>query len=292
MAEPLPVAYLNGEFLPLEQARISPLDRGFLFADGIYEVIPAYAGRLFRFDEHLRRLERSLAEIRLANPFDAEGWRSLLEELIRRNGGATQSVYLQVTRGADRGRDHVLPGTIRPTVFAMASRLEPVPEEVREGGIAAVVREDIRWKRCDIKSVALLPNILLRDDAIRAGAGEAILVNDGHVIEGTSSTLFLVRDGVVYTPPPGNQLLPGITRDVILELAREAGIPAREQALPREWLQDADEIWLASSTREVVAVTRLDGRPVGDGRPGPVWRQVDALIQDYKARLDTGAATA
>lgn len=284
MAAPLPTAYLNGEFLPLAQARISPLDRGFLFADGVYEVIPVYNGRLFRLSEHLARLARSLREVRIANPHAEPAWRELLETLVERNGDGQQAVYLQVTRGAAGVRDHGFPAGTPPTVFAMCSPLEPRPAAELERGVSAVTVEDIRWQRCDIKSVALLANVLAKQQALDAGAQEAIFLRNGHVIEGAATTLFLVRDNCLITPPAGNELLPGITRGVILELAANKGVELREEKLPVEALFTADEVWIASSTREIAAVTRLDGRPVADGRPGPLWRRMHDWFQDFKRK--------
>lgn len=289
MAKPLGIAFVDGQYLPLNEARISPLDRGFLFGDGVYEVIPAYDGRLFRLDEHLRRLAYSLDAIRLPDPYSAARWRQVLDGLIARNGGGMQSVYLQITRGADAGRDHRFPTNVAPTVFALSQELAPVPEEWLADGVAVVTAEDIRWRRCDIKSISLLGNILLRQQAEDVGAAETLLVRDDCVTEGSSSTLFVVTaDGTVRTPPKDSRLLPGITRDLILELAREAGLACEEVDIPASELASLPEVWIASSSREVLAVTRIDGTPVGNGYPGPVWRQVHALFQQYKQRL--GAA--
>ncbi|HET7307666.1 MAG TPA: D-amino acid aminotransferase [Gammaproteobacteria bacterium] len=289
MARPLATAYLDGDYLPLNEARISPLDRGFLFGDGVYEVIPVYAGRLFRFEEHLRRLAYSLGAIRLPDPYSAARWREVLDGLVARNGGGMQSVYLQITRGADAGRDHRFPTNVAPTVFALSQELAPVPEAWLTRGVAVITAEDIRWRRCDIKSISLLGNILLRQQAEDAGAAETILLCDGYATEGSSSTVFVITaDGKVRTPPKDNRLLPGITRDLILELARGVGLAYEEAEIPAADLVLFPEIWIASSSREVLAVTRLDGAPVGDGRPGPMWQQVHALFQQYKQNV--GAA--
>ncbi|HET7570859.1 MAG TPA: D-amino acid aminotransferase [Gammaproteobacteria bacterium] len=286
MARPLATAYLDGDYLPLNEARISPLDRGFLFGDGVYEVIPVYAGRLFRFEEHLRRLAYSLDAIRLPDPYSAARWREVLDGLVARNGGGMQSIYLQITRGADTGRDHRFPANVAPTVFALSQELAPVPEAWLTGGVAVVAAEDIRWQRCDIKATALLGNILLRQQAEDTGAAETLLIRDGCVTEGSSSTLFVVTaDGVVRTPPKDNRLLPGITRDLILELARGAGLACEEAEIPATDLASFPEIWIASSSREVLAVTRLNGAAVGYGHPGPIWQQVHALFQRYKKNL-------
>ncbi|HSC46761.1 MAG TPA: D-amino acid aminotransferase [Gammaproteobacteria bacterium] len=287
MAEPLPIAHLNGRFLPLVEARVSPLDRGFLFGDGVYEVLPAYAGRLFHLPAHLRRLQYSLDAIRLGNPHTDSEWMALLERLVRENGGGDQAVYLQVTRGADAGRDHAFPKGVPATVFAMCSPLTALPEDLKTRGARVLTLADIRWQRCDIKSTALLGNVLLRQDATDKACHEAILVRDGHATEGTASSLFIVARGTLITPPKGPELLPSITRDVVLELARRHGIPCREAAIPLAELGSAEEIWLASSTREVYAVTDVDGRPVGSGKPGPVWGQMFEFFQQHKAELQS-----
>lgn len=279
--------YLNGEFGPLETARVSVLDRGFLFGDGVYEVIPAYGGRLFRCDHHLERLERSLREIRIPNPHTREEWCAIFSRLIEAGEGEDQSVYLQVTRGVAK-RDHAFPDHVVPTVFAMANPIVTLGVGVLEKGIDAVTRPDIRWARCDIKAVTLLANVLMRQEAKEEGAMEAILVREGLATEGAASNLFIVRDGTIITPPKGPRLLPGITRDLVLEIAGTHGLPYREADIPETELRLADEVWMTSSTKEVVPVTRLDGQPVGDGRPGPVWQRMYALYQDYKAALRTG----
>jgi len=282
--------YLNGEVLPLAQASIPVLDRGFLFGDGVYEVIPAYGGRLFRLDEHLDRLDNSLRAIRIDPPHDHAQWRRILERLIAANGdGDELSIYLQVTRGVDSKRDHAIPPGLTPTVFAMANRIQSPDPAQQEKGIAAVTRDDIRWARCDIKAVTLLAAVLLRQEAAEEEAMEAILIRDGLATEGAASNLFIVRDGIIVTPPKGADLLPGITRDLVLELAAEAGLPHREADISVDQLKSADEVWLTSSTKEVMPVTLLDGRPVADGRPGPVWRRMTALYQDCKVRLREGS---
>lgn len=273
--------YLNGEYLADDQPCISPLDRGFIFGDGIYEVIPVYNGYLFRLDEHLQRLDNSLGNVSITTSLSHQDWQGLLEELISRNGGGNQSAYLQVTRGV-APRDHAFPSDIKPTIFAMSNPLKPVAAEVHEHGVSAISMEDIRWKYCHIKAIALLPNILLRQQALDAGAVEAILIRDGKVTEGAASNLFIVRDGVIITPPKGPLLLPGITRDLVLELAQQAGIPCREAGITADELKHADEVWLTSSTKEILPVTRLDDQAVANGRPGPLWQRLINLYQDYK----------
>ena len=278
------VAYLNGEFQQLEDIRISPLDRGFLFADGVYEVIPVYSGRLFRADAHLQRLERSLAAIRIEDPLGRDGWHALVEELVERNGGGYQALYLQVTRGA-APRDHAFPAGVSPTVFAMTRTIDADPHPP---ALHALIRPDIRWSRCDIKSVALLGNVLLRQEAQDAGAAEAIMIRDGVLTEGTATNVFVVRGDGLRTPPKSAHILGGITRDLLIELCHDADIDCREEPITEAELRGAEEIWVTSSTKEVVPVVRLDGDPVGAGVPGPQWQRVHGLFQDFKRRLVRG----
>ncbi|MBF0256297.1 MAG: D-amino acid aminotransferase [Gammaproteobacteria bacterium] len=285
-----PLVYLNGDFLPLDQARVPVLDRGFLFGDGVYEVIPAYAGHLFRLDQHLDRLRDSLAAIRMSPPLSHAQWRELLQRLIQGRSGDL-GIYLQVTRGADSKRDHEIPQGLSPTLFAMATPITPPSPEQAELGISCITLDDIRWAHCNVKAVTLLANVLLKQQAIDEGSQEAILIRDGQAIEGSTSNLFIVKDGLIITPPKGPQLLPGITRDLVLELAAEAGLPYAEASIGFDELQNADEIWMTSSTKEVMAVTRLNGQPFGNGQPGPIWRQITQLYQACKERLRLGAET-
>lgn len=273
------IAYVDGELLPLEQARVPVTDRGLLFGDAVYEVVPVYAGRPYLLEAHLARLARSLDGIRLTNPHSDAEWTTLLTALVERNGGGDLMLYLQVTRGAYPRRDHRMPETARPTVIAFCQPL-PAPDPATfERGVAAITRPDPRWARCDIKSTALLANVLVADEAHAADANEAILIRDGQVIEGASSNVFVVRDSVLATPPLSRNLLAGITRDTVLHLARANDIPCTEAVIAPAELAAADEIWLTSSTREIYPVTRLDGAPVGDGRPGPLWARMRALLQ-------------
>jgi D-alanine transaminase len=281
------IVYLNGNFLPDDEACVPVLDRGFIFGDGVYEVIPAYNGRLFRLEEHLARLQNSLDAVRIPNPCSSQQWAATLQELIDRNGGGDQSLYLQITRGVAQ-RDHAFPAHPVPTVFAMSNPLSPPAADMVTQGVAAVSLDDIRWQHCHIKATSLLPNILLRQAALDQGATEAILIRNGRATEGAASNLFIVAQGVLVTPPKGPLLLPGITRDLVLELAAAHDIPHREADIPREDLASADEIWLTSSTKEILPVTRLDGVAVGDGRPGPLFRRMLDLYQDYKQRLRRG----
>jgi len=282
------ICYLNGEFLPLAEARVPVLDRGFIFGDGVYEVIPVYGRALFRLKEHLARLAYSLKSIRLANPHDDAAWRTLLRSLVDRNPWEDQSVYLQVTRGV-APRSHEFPKSpVAPTVLLIANPLRSPTAEQRTQGVAVVTREDYRWRRCDIKSVSLLANCLLRQEAEDAGAAETLLIRDGSVTEASSCNVFLVKDGVIAKPPKDNLILPGITYDLVLELAREAEIPAEVRRVAATEPASADEVWISSSTREVLPVTKIDGRAVGAGKPGPVYARVLQLFQDYKARAKRG----
>lgn len=280
----MPTVYLNGGYMPDTEARIPVLDRGFIFGDGVYEVIPVYGGSLFRFREHLQRLQNSLDALRIKNPLTEEEWKQVLSKLIERNNGGDLSLYLQVTRGSAE-RDHAIPENSKPTVFAMCNPLKPLPGETIKKGVAAITLDDIRWLRCHIKAISLLPNVLLRQEALDRGAAEAILIRNGLATEGAASNLFAVLDGVITTPPKSPMLLPGITRDLILELAKSHDLPCQEKDISLEELQQADEIWLTSSTKEILSVTQLDGQPVANGKPGPLYQRALALYQDYKEML-------
>ncbi len=281
MPPPLPVCYLNGEYLPLAAARISPLDRGFLFADAVYEVMPVYGSRPFRFMEHFARLNRSLAAIRMSAPMDDAGWRALTRQLIDRNGGGDLYIYLQVSRGADEGRNPA-PLPDLHTVFAFCGHWPTQPADVLVSGIAAITAEDPRWARCDIKSVGLLPNVLLRQMAVDVGAAETILLRDGCLTEATSAAVHIVAGGELLTPPASAHILPGTTGDVVAMLADRIGQPRRAVPVTDKELRAASEIMISSALREILPVTRLDGCLLGDGRPGPVWRQLRAAFDAYK----------
>ena len=279
--------YLNGQFLPPDEARVSVFDRGFIFGDGVYEVIPVFGGRLFRLPHHLARLEASLGAIRLRNPHAATEWKTIFTRLLAPNGTGDQSIYLQITRGV-APRDHAFPPNITPTVFAYAQPLKYSPAEQLAQGVAAVTTEDIRWQRCDIKAIALLANALLRQQAIDQGAVEAILVRDGVVTEGAASNIFVVKAGTLVTPPKGSFILPGITRDLVVEIARAHGLACNELPVKVEALRSADEVWLTSSTKEILPITRMDGRPVGSGKPGPMHARLFALYKEYKQAFIEG----
>ncbi len=282
---PLPLCYLNGEYLPLSDARVSPLDRGFLFADAVYEVVPVYGGRPFRLREHLDRLTRSLAAIRMAPPLSHAEWGEICRELTVRNGGGDQYLYLQVTRGAEYGRNHAWPEGMKPTLFAYTNALEPASGKLLEQGVAAITAPDTRWARRDIKSTALLANALLKRLAVDAGAFETILLEDEELTDGSSTTVHVISQGEIRTPPNGHHILPGTTRDVVGELAARLEIPARSCRIPVAELRGADEIWLAFATRGLLPVTTLDGRAVGDGSPGPLFRRMHTAFVDYIREL-------
>jgi D-alanine transaminase len=276
--------YLNGDFMPIEQAKISVLDRGFIFGDGVYEVIPVYSRRPFRLAEHLVRLQSSMDAIRLANPHPASKWTELVGKIIAGNPWEDQNVYLQITRGAAK-RDHAFPKGLKPTVFVMASELVPPSAELVTSGAKAIVLPDYRWLRCDIKSTSLLGNCMLRTLAADEGCAEAILVRDGVLTEASASNVFIVKNGTVLTPPKSHLILPGITYDVVLEILRANAIAHEVRPVAESELRSAEEIWVTSSSREVLAITTLDGKPVGGGKPGPVGERVHALYQQYKAKV-------
>jgi len=276
--------YLNGEFMPIEQARIPVLDRGFIFGDGVYEVIPVYSRHPFRLAEHLRRLQASLDGIRLSNPHDDAEWTRLVRRLIGLNKPEDQSLYLHVTRGVAK-RDHAFPKGVAPTVFMMSNALVTPPGDQIEKGVGAITATDNRWLRCDIKAIALLPNVLLRQLAVDADCVETVLLRDGSMTEGAASNIFVVKDGIVLAPPKNNLMLPGITYDVVLELAQADGIKHEVRPVAESELRGADEAWLTSSTKEVLAIVRLDGKSVGKGVPGPLFSRMYTLYQEYKERV-------
>jgi D-alanine transaminase len=275
------LVYLNGEFLPLAEAKVSVLDRGFLFGDGVYEVIPAYAGKLFRLEDHIQRLNNSLAGIRLPVSQTLADWKAIFQPML--DSSKDQYIYLQVTRGYAAKRDHGFPEHIVPTIFAMCSEIKPFAGRLT--GVKALTLDDNRWQLCNLKAITLLGNILLRQAALDENCAEALLVRDGHVVEGAASNVFAVIDGVLVTPPKSHHILPGITRDVILEIAAANDIPFREANIGLEELRSATEIWVASSTREIVPIIECDGVAVGNGKPGPVWERLDHLFQTYKLSL-------
>lgn len=280
------LAYLNGNYLPLDEARISPMDRGFLFGDGAYEVIPVYSRRPFRLQQHLERLERTLAALQLANPLSKEQWAEVVQRLVDDHGSEDQGVYLQVTRGAAPVRDQAFPRpAVAPTVFAYADRLPTPSAELLATGGTALTAEDFRWLRCDLKTVSLVANVLLRQLSAAAGCTETILLRDGLVMEGSASNVLVVQDGVILAPPKSNLILPGVTYDVVLELAAANCIPTQVRPVAEAELRSADEVWVTSSTKEVLPITRIDDAPVADGRPGPLAARMNALYQDFKNQV-------
>jgi D-alanine transaminase len=283
------MVFLNGAMLPIAEAKISVLDRGFLLGDGVYEVIPAYGGSLFRLEQHLQRLQNSLDAIRISNPHTNAEWEKILNELIAQDSAADQSIYLQVTRGVAAKRDHAFPDKVVATVFAMSNPIATVSEEILHKGIAAITLDDIRWQRCDIKAITLLANVMLRQQAHDEGAAESILISQGYALEGAASNLFIVDNSRIITPPKSSHLLPGVTRDLVLELAGQHRLDYEERPILVQELQQADEIWLTSSTKEILPVTTLDQRAVGDGKPGPVWNRMIELYRQYKQQLRSGS---
>lgn len=282
--------YLNGEFLAPEKACISIMDRGFLFGDGVYEVIPAYGGHPFRLQAHLNRLENSLHAINMEPPLSHEQWKDVLDTLLAQLPGQDQHIYLQVTRGSYPKRLHSIPERVIPTVLAITNVLEERDPSIATEGVTAVTVNDVRWQHCDIKAITLLANILGQQQAEDQHADHAILVRDGKAMEAASSNLFVVKDDLIITPPNSPLLLPGITRDLVLELAKDAGIAYCEALIEVQELSTADEIWLTSSTREVMPVTRLNDSPVGNGEPGPIWERINDLYTACKARLRLSAS--
>ena len=285
MSLPLPLCYLNGAYLPLTEARVSPLDRAFLFGDAVYEVVPVYGGRPFRLREHLDRLNRSLEAIRMAAPLSHPQWGAVCARLVEQGGGNECYVYIQVSRGAEFGRNHAWPAGLTPTLFAYATAVEPVPAQLIEKGVAAVTAPEIRWERRDIKSTALLANVLLKKLAADAGAFETIMLEDGALTEGSSTTVHVIAEGVIHTPPNGHHILPGTTRDVVTELAARLKMTGTAVRVPETMLRSADEIWLGFATRGVLPVTVLDGKAVGGGKPGPMFMRMHAAFSGYTREL-------
>lgn len=277
--------YLNGEWQPLSDAKVSVLDRGFLFADGVYEVVPVYSRHAFRLDEHLQRLQTSLDSIRLCNPLSTAEWRELVLQAIAGQDFDDQQVYLQVTRGCGPNRDFPFPAPTKPSTLIYPMPLITASAELKAQGVSAISREDYRWLRCDIKSLALLANVLLRNEALVIGCAETILIRDGYLSEGAASNIFVVKNGVLLCPPKSHLMLSGITYDVVLELAAANAIPVEVRPVSDAELRTADEIWMTSSTREILPITRLDDLPVGAGVSGPLAQRMDALYQSFKMNV-------
>lgn len=276
------IVYLNGDFLPIEEARVPVLDRGFIFGDGVYEVVPVYGGRPFRWAQHLARLERSLDKVGIANPLDTAGWTTLVDMLVARHPWPDQFVYMQVTRGVAR-RDHAYPKGVAPTVFAMASEFPPVAPALLASGVSAISLPDERWLHCDIKSTSLLGNVMARQMAVEAGAAECVMFRDGFLTEGSASNIWVVRKGTVFGPPRDNLVLEGIRYGLMGELCDRAGLPMELRRIVHAEVLAADELLLTSATKEVLAITELDGKPVGSGKPGPIWKRLHEAYQQAKA---------
>ena len=276
--------YLNGSFIPIEDARISVLDRGFIFGDGVYEVIPVYSHIPFRLAEHLRRLQKSLDGIQLKNPHTDIEWEKLITQIIASNEGEDQSIYLHITRGV-APRNHAFPKKVAPTIFIMSSPLIGAPKELIVTGVSAITANDNRWSRCDIKAISLLPNVLLRQMASDSDATETLLLRDGFLSEGSVSSIFIVKNKILLVPPKSNFMLPGITYDVVLELAVKYQMPYKIREISENDLRSSDEILLASSTKEIMSITLLDGKKVGSGEPGEVFAQLYQHYQNFKISI-------
>jgi len=287
MTQTLPdsLCYLNGQFGPLSETKVSVLDRGFIFGDGVYEVVPVYARRLFRFDEHMARLSRSLAKLRIANPHPDSDWLALCRRLVTAQAAEDQLVYIQVTRGVAL-RDHVMPEGIAPTVFMMAGPMKPPTAEQRHRGVACVTARDFRWERGDIKSISLLGNVLARQISADVGAVETIMFRDGHLTEAAASNVWIVHEGALLGPPKSEHVLEGIRYELLRELCEEAGIAYNLCPIAEAEVVAADEILLSSATKEVLPVTLLDNEPVGHGalrgKPGPVYARLHEAYQRAK----------
>ena len=283
------IVYLNGEWLPLKDAKVSVLDRGFIFGDGIYEVVALYNKKPFRMEQHLDRLERSLAKIKLKNPFTREGWKDLVAKLAATLPDADQFIYFQITRGVAK-RDFGFPSADTvPTVFAITSPFEPVPKAQREGGLSLIKLPDLRWLRCDVKVVSLLGAVLAKQDALDEGVHDCVMFRDGYLTESSSANVWIVKDGKMIAPPRDNLILEGIRYGLMQEMAEATGVPFEVRKITEAEVDAADEILITSATREVVAGTVLNGKPVGKGdyvgKPGPVYHKFYAAYQDAKKRL-------
>jgi D-alanine transaminase len=282
MSAPM-IVHLNGQFLPIEDAKISVLDRGFIFGDGVYELVPVYHRQPFRLPQHLARLQHSLDGIRLANPHTEDEWASLVGELVARQPFDNQGVYFQVTRGVAK-RDHTFPPGVSATVFMMSNPLASPSAEQIENGVAVVTAEDNRWRRCDLKTISLIGNVLMRQLAADTLAVETVMFRDGYLTEASASNVLVVIGGTIVAPPKDHLILPGITYGAVYEFARDGGLPFEIRPVTRSEAFVADEMWLTSSTKEVLAITSVDGRPFASGAPGPVFRKMHALYQAHKPR--------
>ena len=267
MTPQVTLIYLNGEWIAPAEAKVSVMDRGFLFGDGVYEVIPVYSRKPFRLDEHLARLQHSLDGVALANPHSPAKWRALILKLATDAEWEDQSIYIQVTRGPMAVRNHAFPAVIQPTVMLMAEPLTTPPAVMIEKGIATVSTIDTRWSRCDLKTTSLLANCLLRQHAVALGCVETILFRDGLLTEGSASSIFVIKEGVLFAPPKDHRILPGITYDIVLELASTHGLPVIVRDISEAETRNADELWMASSTKEILPIATLDGKDIGVNLP-------------------------
>lgn len=276
--------FLNGEFMPMEEARVPVLDRGFIFGDGIYELVPVYSRTPFRLEGHLARMERSLSEVKIANPYSRAEWTKIIEQMIDKQSFDDQGVYWQITRGVAK-RDHAFPKNVRPTVFMMSNPLVNPSKEVVENGAKAVSAQDFRWQRCDLKTISLIGNCMLRQLSAEEGAVETILFRDGKLTEASASNAYIVKDGVIATPPKDNLILPGITLDVVFDIVKRGNLPMEVREIAEAEVFGADEVWVTSSSKEIVAIVDLDGKTIGTGKPGPVFRKAWQLYQDFKSEV-------
>ena len=276
--------FLNGKFLPIEEATVPVLDRGFIFGDGIYELVPVYSRAPFRLEGHLARMERSLSEVQIRNPYSRADWAKLIEQLIERQPFDDQGVYWQITRGVAK-RDHAFPKDAQPTVFMMSNPLVNPSKEIIENGATAVSAKDFRWQRCDLKTISLIGNCMLRQLSAEEGAIETLLFRDGKLTEASASNAYIVKDGVIATPPKDHLILPGITLDVVFDIVKRGNLPIQVREITEAEVFGADEVWVTSSSKEIVAIVDLDGKRIGTGKPGPVFRKAWQLYQDFKGEV-------
>ncbi len=276
--------FLNGKFMPMEEATVPVLDRGFIFGDGIYELVPVYSRAPFRLEGHLARMERSLSEVKITNPYTRAEWTRIIEQVIEKQPFDDQGVYWQITRGVAK-RDHAFPKGVTPTVFMMSNPLVNPSKEIVENGAKAVTAPDFRWHRCDLKTISLIGNCMLRQLSAEEGAIETLLFRDGRLTEASASNAYIVKNGVIATPPKDNLILPGITLDVVFDIVKRGNLPMEVREIGEAEVFGADEVWVTSSSKEIVAVVDLDGRTIGNGKPGPVFRKAWQLYQDFKSEV-------
>jgi len=291
MSERQNIVYLNGNYMPVEEATVPVMDRGFLFGDGVYEVVPVFGNKLLRVDEHLKRLQNSLNRISLANPHSDDEWADIFSGLLEKNAGDDRAIYLQISRGVYPKRDLAIKPGFPPTVFAMVLQVTPPDLERVSAGISVITVDDFRWGACDIKSTSLVANVMLKQQAVAAEVDDAILLKNCTVSEGTASNVFIVKNNILITPPTGHKLLPGITRDLVIEIAKNNAILVEEREVKEAELYTADEIWMTSSTREIAPVIRINGEVVGAGSAGEMWKRITDLYQQYKSLLRNNEKT-